>query len=97
MSTVRDLLPGDLVISAPGRPVFITSCPHPVFHHLVLVIWRLPGGSVRLDAMHPGDEVGAVDPIEPAARAERLADALINAEQVMRHGIGLRRRDKPLI
>jgi hypothetical protein len=47
--------------------------------------------------MHPGDEVGAVDPIEPAARAERLADALINAEQVMRHGIGLRRRDKPLI
>jgi hypothetical protein len=79
MSTVRDLLPGDLVTSAPGRPVFITSCPHPVFHHLVLVICRLADGSVHLEALHPDDEVGAVDPIEPAARADRLADALINA------------------
>jgi hypothetical protein len=80
MTTVRDLLPGDLV-TAPGRrpAVFITSCPHPVYHHLLLVIWRLGNGSVRLDALHPDDEVGTVEPIEPAARAERLADALINA------------------
>jgi hypothetical protein len=59
--------------------VFIGAYPHPVFHHLLLVIWRLPSGGVRLDAMHPGDEVGDVQPIEPAARADRLADALINA------------------
>jgi hypothetical protein len=78
MATVKDLLPGDLVISS-AWPVFITSCPHPVFHHLVLVIWRLGNGSIYLDALHPDDEVGAVDPIEPAARADRLADALINA------------------
>jgi hypothetical protein len=82
MSTVRDLKPGDLVTSARARRVFITSCPHPVFHHLVLVIWRLGNGSLRLDELLPGDEVGAVQPIEPAARAERLADALINAAQV---------------
>jgi hypothetical protein len=83
MTAVRDLLPGDLV-TAPGgtAAVFLTACPHPVFHHLVLVIWRLPSGSVRLDELHPGDEVGAVDPIEPAARAARLADALINAAGV---------------
>jgi hypothetical protein len=79
MSTVRDLKPGDLVTSTPGRPVFIGAYPHPVYHHLVLVIWRLSNGSVRLDALHPGDEVGDVEPIEPAARADRLADALINA------------------
>jgi hypothetical protein len=79
MSTVRDLKPGDLVISTPSRPVFIGAYPHPVYHHLVLVIWRLSNGSVRLDALHPGDEVGDVEPIEPAARADRLADALINA------------------
>lgn len=79
MTTVEELLPGDLVTNGTRRAVFITSCPHPVFHHLVLVIWRLGNGSLRLDELLPGDEVGDVQPIEPAARAERLADALINA------------------
>jgi hypothetical protein len=40
------------------------------------VIWRTGNGRVRLDALHPGDEVGTVQPIEPAARAARLAEAL---------------------
>jgi hypothetical protein len=83
MSAVRDLKPGDLVTSTPGRPVFIGAYPHPVYHHLLLVIWRLSNGGVRLDALHPGDEVGTVEPIEPAARADRLADALINAAERM--------------
>jgi hypothetical protein len=80
MATLKELLPGDLV-SSPGRKpaVFLTACPHPVYHHLLLVIWRTGNGRLRLDALHPGDEVGDVEPIEPAARAERLADALINA------------------
>ena len=79
MATVRELKGGDLVTRPGSKPaVFIAACPHPQLHHLVLVIWRLPGGSVRLDELHPGDEVGAVEPIEPAARAERLAEALVN-------------------
>jgi hypothetical protein len=80
MSTVRELLPGDLVTSTGGTAaVFIMSGPHPMFHRLLLVIWHMGNGSLRLDALLPGDEVGDVQPIEPAARAERLADALINA------------------
>lgn len=76
MTTVRELLPGDLVTSTPSRPVFIGAFPHPIRHHLLLVIWRLNDGSIRLHAARPDGEVGAVEPIEPAARAARLAEAL---------------------
>jgi hypothetical protein len=77
VATVKDLLPGDQVITLDGMvAVFITSCPHPVWEHLLLVIWRMGDDSIRLDTMRAGDEVGTVQPIEPAARAERLADAL---------------------
>jgi len=79
VAKVRELKGGDLV-TRPGSKaaVFIVACPHPQFHHLVLVIWRTARGSVRLDALRPDDEVGAVEAIEPSARAERLAEALIN-------------------
>ena len=76
MATVRDLLPGDLVTSGAARAVFIASCPHPVWHRWLLVIWRMDDGSIGLDVLRPGDEVGDVQPIEPAARAERLGEAL---------------------
>jgi len=77
MATVRELLPGDLVTAPDGAAaVFLTACPHPVYHHLLLVIWRMGDGNVRLDALHPGDEVGDIEPIESAARANRLDDAL---------------------
>jgi hypothetical protein len=80
VSTVRELKGGDLV-TRPGRKpaVFVTACPHPQFHRLVLVIWRLHNGRAHFDALHPDDEVGDVQPIEPAARDKRLTDALINA------------------
>ena len=79
MATVRELKGGDLVIRPGSKPaVFIAAYPHPQFHHLLLVIWRRHNGRYRLDALHPDDEVGDVQPIEPAARDERLTEALIN-------------------
>jgi len=78
VSTVKELLPGDLVTSGDARAVFITSCPHPVWEELRLVIWRMEeDGSIRVDVLKPDYEVGDVGPIEPAARAGRLADALL--------------------
>jgi hypothetical protein len=76
VSTVEELLPGDLVTIGGRRAVFITWCLHPVWEHLRLVIWRLDDGGIRLATMRSGDEVGTVQPIEPAARAARLAEAL---------------------
>jgi hypothetical protein len=95
MATVEELLPGDLVSEPDGTAaVFLTACPHPVWHHLLLVIWRMKADdTVRLDAMYPQQEAGEVQPIEPAARADRLKDELVTAAQVMRHDIGLRRRE----
>lgn len=76
MTTLRDLLPGDLVTKGSLRMMFIQSCPHPVREGLLLVIWRWGDGSIRLGTLRPDDKVGDVEPIEPAARAARLADAL---------------------
>ena len=76
MTTVEELRPGDLVTSGAARAVFIASCPHPVWHSSLLVIWRMDDGSIGLDVLRPGDEVGDVQPIEPAARADRLAHAI---------------------
>ena len=76
MATVKDLLPGDLVTIGGRRAVFITWCLHPVWEHMRLVIWRLDDDSIRLATMRSGDEVGTVQPIELAARAARLNEAL---------------------
>lgn len=76
MTTVQDLLPGDLVTTGAGRELYITSCPHPIRHHLLLVVWRRGDGTIRLGSMYPDDEAGEVQPIEPATRAARLANAL---------------------
>lgn len=76
MATVRDLLPGDLVTTGTGQAVFMSSCPHPVYEGKLLVVWRTGDGGTRLDTLRPGDEVGDVQPTEPAARAARLSEAL---------------------
>jgi hypothetical protein len=75
MATVEGLLPGDLVANG---AVFITSCPHPAWEDMLLVIWRMEDNdSIRVDALKPDYEVGDIEPIEPDARAGRLAGALL--------------------
>jgi hypothetical protein len=77
-ATVADLIPGDLV-TLPGAPVsgvFVARCPHPLYGGLMLVIWRLSDGTWNHDTLIAWQEVGDVQPGEPAARRERLRAAL---------------------
>jgi hypothetical protein len=61
---VSELTPGDLICpevgGSPSWAVFITSCHHPLWPGLRLVIWRMPDGSYSFDALMPGQEVGVL-------------------------------------
>lgn len=64
MTTVRELVPGDLVIlpaaspALPDRAVYIAQTAHPLYRGLQLVIWRMPDGGLSLDALSPAQYVG---------------------------------------
>ena len=60
MARVIDLIPGDLVTLGSDSAVFITRCEHPLYASVDLVVWRLAGGAVSLDALSPHQEVGEV-------------------------------------
>jgi len=75
MTTIRELLPGDLV-SLPGQSAtFIAAAPHPVWPRLMLVIWRLDDGTWSLDALRADQEAGE------AARLQAADVARLEAEQ----------------
>jgi hypothetical protein len=78
MAAVYELLPGDEV-TLPGMPpaVFVTATRHPLWPHLMLVIWRLADRSWSLDALDLRQEAGAVTPSDLAARTGRLRRALV--------------------
>jgi len=76
VAIVADLMPGDLVTLGPGSGVFVTSCRHPLYPMLQLVIWRLPDRSWSLDALHMQQHVGDLSPASSAERVTRLRDAL---------------------
>lgn len=71
MMKVLDLKPGMLVTNAGVSATFVNMAPHPLYRGLMMVIWVMddshPGfgsrfGRVSLDALHPGQDVGGVDP-----------------------------------
>ncbi len=77
MAAVYELLPGDEV-TLPGFPpaVFIDKTVHPLWRHMMLVIWQLDDGSWSLDTLAIGQEIGQVTPSDLASRTERLRRAL---------------------
>ena len=93
MSTVEELLPGDLVTLGGRRAVLLVSCDHPVWSGVLLTVWRMKDDdSVMVAAMDPRDTGPVPEPIEPAARADRLMAELITAGEAMRFGAGVRRK-----
>jgi len=77
---VMDLRPGDRIdMPAVGMSaVFIAQCPHPVWSHLQLVVWRLSNGEMSLDALAAGQVVqGVLDrTVNPVERIERIKRAI---------------------
>lgn len=76
---VSQLTPGDLISNGPMTAVYVAQTQHPIWPHLRLVIWRLPGGEWSLDALDPRQEVGErpSQPEPPGRRELRLRDALV--------------------
>ena len=92
-TTVEELLPGDLVTIGGRRGVLLLSCDHPVWSGVLATVWRMKDDdSVTVAAMDPRDPGPDPEPIESAARADRLMAELITAGEAMRFGAGLRRR-----
>ena len=79
MSTVRDLKPGD-VVDGPGglfTATFIAATEHPIYAGMRLVTWRMPDGSVSLDALSPFQHVGDAREVDASTREAALRRALI--------------------
>lgn len=77
MSTVAELLPGDLVSNGGMSAVYITRTTHPIWPHLELVIWRMEDGSWSHDALLARQDVGAVTDATTPERRVRLHRALV--------------------
>lgn len=79
--TVTQLRPGDEVHNGGDSAVFLgTVRPHPLFPPLWMVIWRLPGGMISLDALDPNQHVGYAMITTVEERRARLRQALLGAQ-----------------
>lgn len=81
MTAVIHLTPGDR-IPAPldhgeRLATYISQTRHPIWPNLQLVIWRMPDGSLCLDALSPAQDVGTVVPASAEDRARALEAALL--------------------
>ncbi len=78
MSTVADLIPGDIVdVPVAGAGTFVARCQHPIWPHLQLVIWRLADGTWSLDALDARQYVGHARPANHLDRDLALRHALL--------------------
>lgn len=72
MTTVAELLPGEIVYSFGRSACFVARTEHPVWPSLQLVIWRMPDGSWSHDALDARQEVGNSDHADLDTRIARL-------------------------
>ncbi len=91
MTTVAELVPGDIVTAAmPGlhQATFVAKPVHPLFPGMRLVVWWVhddgPGereGWWSHDALDPRQYVGEVVPATPEDRIKALRRALLHRSQ----------------
>lgn len=72
MTTVSELVPGQIVTNPGGRAVFVASADHPVYLTLRLVVWRMEDLSWCHDALDAHQEVGEADHPSDEERIRRL-------------------------
>jgi hypothetical protein len=74
---VSELVPGMQFTHVPmfgDKPVtFITQCPHPLYHGLQMVIWKMPDGSWSHDALR-SDQVLPAGEVIPSNHGERYTN-----------------------
>ena len=86
MTTVVELLPGQIVDGPAGNPVesatFVAQTEHPIWPHLRLVVWKLHrNDSWSHDALDPRQDVGTARPSTEAERHAALRRALLHQSQ----------------
>ena len=88
MTTVADLEPGDRLTmpwpfggTGEKTSTFVAQCPHPLWPHLQLVIWRMDDLTWSHDALDARQELpGTIDrPADGFARLDRLHKAILGA------------------
>jgi hypothetical protein len=86
VTTVAELVPGDLVVGLLGeRAVFVCAVAHPIWPGLQLVVWRMMDGWVgradapgwSFDALSPHCDVGSAKSVSSEERLSRLRVALL--------------------
>lgn len=76
MTTVAELVPGDLVSLGFEEAVFVAQTEHPLYAPLRLVVWRLSDGRWSHDALDARQHVGETQPSSQDVREARLRAAL---------------------
>lgn len=79
MTTVRELIPGDVVSGPLGvlQATYVGRTDHPIYPGLQLVIWRMSDGGWSHDALLADQEVGATEPTDAEGREAALRRALL--------------------
>lgn len=77
MTTVQNLVPGDLVENSGASALFVAQTEHPIWPSLQLVIWRMPDGSWSHDALDARQDVGQIA-ADQVGNVERLRKALLS-------------------
>ncbi len=77
MIVLRDLTPGDVVVSGGDSATFVASMPHPIWPQIALVVWKMADGSWSHDALDWRQDVGELIP--DVDRSVALRTALLGA------------------
>jgi hypothetical protein len=77
MTTVDQLLPGDLVTKDFESAIYVAQTRHPLWLNLQLVIWRMEDGNWSHDALFAAQDVGEAAASTAEERTQRLRQALL--------------------
>lgn len=77
MTTVAELIPGDVVDNGLDSATFVARTQHPLWPSLQLVVWRMADGSWSHDALHTSQDVGQARSADVFARQAALRWALL--------------------
>lgn len=81
MTTISELLPGDVVAIDTASATFIAHTQHPLWPHLQLVVWRMADDTWSHDALDIRQDVGQVQPADIFSRKAQLQRALLGARR----------------